>query len=217
MPCLSCQLCSDCGGINNYISDSKLANYFKKAVQRCFTHVFLFLFSFSLSPVFVSQCLSLHLCLFVCLRVMLCCCCCCCCVSACGVVVVWCLWWSWRVLGVKCVSVVGGVGVCVCVCLVCGVCVVRHAEKNVEKPVCRSQHASVCRFKTSPCELATRPHAHRRYIESNHNENTPTIRQRTLINFQTVMQQGMPCIVISGHCLLVSGLGNLRACCLPQK
>ena len=48
-------------------------------------------------------------------------------------------------------GVVGGRGVCV-------VCVLRHAEKNVEKTVFGFKNASVCTFKTSPCVPAPRAH-----------------------------------------------------------
>ena len=44
--------------------------------------------------------------------------------------------------------------VCWCVCW----CVLFGTLKKRTKTMCRSQHASVCRFKTSWCVPATRPH-----------------------------------------------------------
>ena len=55
--------------------------------------------------------------------------------SCCGLCV--CMWGLWCVCGVWCGTL----------------------KKKVKKHVCRSQHASVCRFITSPCVPATRPHA----------------------------------------------------------
>ena len=45
----------------------------------------------------------------------------------------------------------------VVVCVWC-VCVLRHAEKNVEKNVCGFKNASVCTLKTSPCMRAPLSH-----------------------------------------------------------
>ena len=119
--------------------------------------IFLFLFPFSLlflsapplhlrlsSSLSLSLSISVSLCQSPCdvgAMLLLCCVL----VSACGVVVVWCLWCGvWR-----------------CCCCCCSVLCVwwRHAEKKPwKKPVCSSQHLGVS-FRMTPCVPATRPHA----------------------------------------------------------
>ena len=96
-----------------------------------FSRLSSFIFSFLL-------CLSFSVSLCLCLRVVLCV------VVLCGVC--------------RCGrGVVVGRGVCLCACL----CVLRHAEKNVKKTVCRFKNVSVCTFKTSPCMPAPRAHVFR--------------------------------------------------------